>query len=145
MLGAPAAHFFHEGDEIATGFGERVGDLGRRIESGFASTDTVSLEFAELRGEDFFCDAGKEIAKFGKALRFEREIPQGQDFPFAGEDVEGGFDRTAVMLLHKDSGGLQNCAYFRAAKHSYSMTGRRRFAQERARLGPQAGGKETER
>lgn len=87
VFGAPTAHFFHEGNEIAARFGERVGDFRRGIVGGFARNDAVLFEFAKLRGEDFFCDAGEKIAKFGEALRLEREIPKRENFPFAGHDV----------------------------------------------------------
>jgi len=87
VLGAPAAHFFHERNEVAAGSGERVGNFGRRIVSGFARNNAVLFEFAKLRGEDFFSDAGEQVAKFGKALRLEREIPKRENFPLAGHDV----------------------------------------------------------
>ena len=87
MFGAPTAHFFHEGNEVAAGFSEGVGDSRRGIVGGFARNDSVLFEFAKLRGEDFFGDAGEKVAKFCEALRLEREIPKRENFPFAGHDV----------------------------------------------------------
>jgi len=87
MFGAPAAHFFHDGNEVTAGFGEGVGDFGRGIVRGFARNNAVLFELAQLRGENFFGDAREKVAKFGEALRFEREIPERQNFPFAGHDV----------------------------------------------------------
>ena len=103
-LGAPAAHFFHEGNELAAGFGERVGDFWRRVECGFAGDGAVFFEFTELGGQDFFGDAGEHIAQGGEAFWSEGKIPEREDFPLPGEDIEGGFDGTAVVLLH---GGLR--------------------------------------
>ena len=75
MFGAPAAHFFHEGNEVAAGFSEGVGDFRRRIAGGFARNNAVLFEFAKLRGEDFFGDAGEQVAEFSEALRLEGEVP----------------------------------------------------------------------
>ena len=149
VFGAPTAHFFHERNEITPGFGERIGDFGRRIVRGFASDNAIFFEFAELCGQDFFGDAGKKIAKLGETLRAEGEIPESENFPFACEDVEGGFDGTTVVLLHvcdlvlgsrkrlREGShplrerrqeclryqSLQNCAYFPRLLRSYSMKG----------------------
>jgi len=87
MFGAPAAHFFHEGNQVAAGFCEGVGNFGRGIAGGFARNNAILFEFAKLRGEDFFGDAGEKVAKFAEALRLEREIPERENFPLAGHDV----------------------------------------------------------
>ena len=85
---------------------------------GFAGDGTVFFEFAELRGQDFLGDTGKEIAEFSKSLRPEGEIPKGENFPFAGEDVQGGFDRTAVVLLH---GGLRAYKFVRTSVYMFAV------------------------
>src|SRR5882757_1445537 len=87
MFGAPAAHFFHEGNEVAAGFSEGVGDFRRRIVGGFAANNAVLFELAKLRGEDFFGDAGEQVAKFCEALRLEGEVPKRENLPLAGHDV----------------------------------------------------------
>ena len=125
MLCAPAAHLFHEGNQVAACFCEGIGDLWRDVASRFSDNDAVFCEFAELCSEDFFSYAGKQVAEFGKALWLKGEVPKREDFPFAGEDVESGFDGATVMRLHRGTPGLQICAYFRSARHFYSMTGRR--------------------
>jgi len=105
MFCAPATHFFHKRNEVAASFGEGIGDLGRDVDGGFSCDNAVFFQLAKLCGENFFRYTGKQVAEFGESLRFKREIPQRQDFPFAGKDVESGFDGTTVMLLHANTPG----------------------------------------
>lgn len=116
MFCAPATHFFHKRNEVAAGFGEGIGDFGRDVGGGFPRDNAVFFEFAKLRGENFFRNARENVTQFGESLRFKREIPQGQDFPFAGKDVERGFDGTTVMLLHMRTPGLTNLCVLPAAE-----------------------------
>src|SRR5262249_28849311 len=48
MFCAPAAHLFHQRNQVAAGFREGIGDLWRDVACRFSDNDTVFCEFAEL-------------------------------------------------------------------------------------------------
>ena len=64
-------------DEFFAGTCERIGDLGRRRMRDLTTDDAVRFELAELGGQDFFADTGKELAKFGETFRTEAQMPDG--------------------------------------------------------------------
>jgi hypothetical protein len=108
MARTPGAEDAHGLDELLAGTREGVGDLGRRGVRDLAMDDAVGFHLAELRGQDFFADAGEKIAKLREALRAEAQMPDGEDFPFAADDIDGALHRTAVVIFQRGLRAYQN-------------------------------------
>jgi hypothetical protein len=119
MARTPGAEDAHGLDELLAGTREGVGDLRRRGVRDLAMDDAVGFHLAELRGQDFFADAGEKIAKLREALRAEAQMPDGEDFPFAADDIDGALHGTAVVIFHGAFGLTRMCVLPAGARWLY--------------------------
>jgi len=81
MAGAPVAHVGEHRDQVVAGFGEVIGYLRRYGRFYFALNDPIFFELPQLRGENFFTNAGEQIAQFSETAWVEAEMPDQQHLP----------------------------------------------------------------
>ena len=109
MSCAPATEIAHRLDKFLTRASERVSDLGRGRGRDPTADDAVRFELTKLRGQNFFADAGKKVAKLGEAFRIEAQMPNGEHLPFSADGVDGSLHRATVVSFQKASGLTKMC------------------------------------
>jgi len=114
MSRAPGAELAQNPNEFFARRTERIGDLGRRRTRAFAKNDAIVFELTKLRGEHLFAYTRKESAKLGEARGTEAQVPEGQNFPFTANSIDGSLDGAAEVVFQEDP-PLQKSAYFRAS------------------------------
>lgn len=60
----------------------------------------VALELAQLVGQYFLGNFGELATDLREAAWSEGEMPEDLNFPFAGKNVDGSLNGTAVMVFH---------------------------------------------
>ena len=98
---APVTEVFHQRNQFAAFPIQGIGHLRGNRCGGRPAKHTIAFELAELVGEDLLGNLRKSAADFGKAPRAEGEMPEDLDLPFAGKDVDGSLNGTAVVIFHE--------------------------------------------
>ena len=97
----PCAHSFHNRDQFLASRAQAIVHPWWNCLRAPAQDQPVAFQLAKLRGQHLFAHAVQQLSQLAEPVRLEREVPQNQDLPFAGDDIRGRLDRTSMMRFHR--------------------------------------------
>lgn len=100
MVFSPLAEKVKDTGQGETIFTQGVFYMGRDFLVDFSCNDLIFLQFPELLDKHFLADRGNQFLEFTGAQISMTQIAEDDGFPFAADDIHGGFDADIVNFLH---------------------------------------------
>lgn len=93
MLSTPVLHLLHHWEQVQACAGEAIFHLGGNDGIHLTLKNIIFFQFAQLLGQHFGRDTGNTLEQFVVTIGALRQIPDNDEFPFAPDGCQGGFDR----------------------------------------------------